>query len=91
VALAQERLARRSERLAERIQQILNERGRVEQVKGMLAAHMDISPLDAYEVLAHHARTQGTTVVQAAAELIDERVDAATVIADWWERDTAAE
>ena len=48
IVLAQERPVRRAERLAERIQQILNERGRVEQVKGILAAHMDITPAQAY-------------------------------------------
>ena len=90
VALAQERPARRTERLAERIQQILNDRGRVEQVKGILAAHMGISPRDAYGVLSHHARTKGTTVVQAAADLIDGKIDVMTVIADWRQHDTAA-
>jgi hypothetical protein len=90
VALTQERPARRSERLAERIQQILNDRGRVEQVKGMLAAHLDISPLDAYGVLTHHARAKGMTVVQAAGDLVDGKIDVMTVIANWRQHDTAA-
>jgi hypothetical protein len=83
VALAQERPTRRSERLAERIQQILNERGRVEQAKGILAAHMEISPHAAYDVLAHHARLRGTTVVQVAGDLVGDRIDAMTVVATW--------
>jgi hypothetical protein len=83
VALAQERPTRRSERLAERIQQILNERGRVEQAKGILAAHMEISPRAAYDVLANYARVRGTTVVQVAGDLVGERIDAMTVVATW--------
>jgi hypothetical protein len=79
VVLTQERPARRSERLAERIQQILNERGRVEQVKGILAAHMHISPQEAHEVLVHYARSQGTTVVQAAGEVVMGNIAPGTV------------
>jgi hypothetical protein len=83
VALAQERPDRRSERLAERIQQILNERSRVEQAKGVLAAHMDVSPVDAYEVLAHYAQVRRTTAVRVAVDLIDGRIHAMTIIANW--------
>jgi len=83
VALEQERPTRRNERLAERIQQILNERGRVEQAKGILAAHMEISPRAAYDVLANYARIRGTTVVQVAGDLVGERIDAMTVVATW--------
>jgi len=83
VALEQERPTRRNERLAERIQQILNERGRVEQAKGILAAHMEISPRAAYDVLANYARIRGTTVVQVAGDLVGERTDAMTVVATW--------
>ena len=80
VALAQERPARRSERLAERIQQILNERGRVEQAKGVLAARLRISPREAYDELVHYAQAQGTTVTTAAHDLIENRIDANTIM-----------
>jgi GAF domain-containing protein len=83
IALAQERPARRTERLVERIQQILNERGRIEQVKGILAAHMDASPKQGYTVLAHHARSRGITVVQAAGEVIGEEADPVALIDGW--------
>jgi hypothetical protein len=83
VALAQERPGRRTERLAERIQQILNERGRVEQAKGVLAAHLGTSPSEAYEVLAHYARSRRTTTVQAAADLVGGEIDAMAIIASW--------
>jgi hypothetical protein len=91
VALAQERPVRRGERLAERIQQILNERGRVEQAKGILAAHLGTSPREAYDELAHYARAQGTTVVQAAHDLVDDRIDANTIIVNRRERGAAAD
>jgi hypothetical protein len=83
IVLAQERPVRRAERLAERIQQILNERGRVEQVKGILAAHMNVTPAQAYTVLVHYARTHDMLVVQAATEVIQERVEPAAMIAVW--------
>lgn len=85
IVLAQERPVRRAERLAERIQQILNERGRIEQVKGILAAHMDVPPAHAYPVLAHYARTHDVLVVQAATEVIQGRADPAAMIAAWRE------
>jgi AmiR/NasT family two-component response regulator len=87
VALAQERPVRRSERLAERIQQILNERGRVEQVKGIVAAHMAGSPTDAYAVLEFHARTHGITVVAAANDVIEGKAAAVTIVSAWRRRD----
>ncbi len=83
IVLAQERPVRRAERLAERIQQILNERGRVEQVKGILAAHLDTTPARAYEVLAHHARANGLLVVEAAAEVVQGRTDPEAMVAAW--------
>jgi hypothetical protein len=89
VALAQERPARRSERLAERIQQILNERGRVEQAKGILAAHMHISPAEAYDALVHYAQARGTTATLAAHDLIDNRIDANTIIRNRRQREPA--
>jgi AmiR/NasT family two-component response regulator len=85
IVLAQERPVRRAERLAERVQQILNERGRVEQVKGILAAHMDVPPAHAYAVLAHYARTQDRLVVEAATEVIQGRADPTAMIAAWRE------
>jgi hypothetical protein len=87
IVLAQERPVRRAERLAERIQQILNERGRIEQVKGILAAHMGVSPARAYAVLAHYARTHDLLVVQAATEVIQGVADPAAM-ADAWRQDT---
>ena len=90
IVLAQERPVRRAERLAERIQQILNERGRVEQVKGILAAHMDASPSRAYSVLAHHARTHGLLVVEAAADVVQGRTEPSAMI-DAWRRDAAGD
>jgi AmiR/NasT family two-component response regulator len=83
IVLAQERPVRRAERLAERIQQILNERGRIEQVKGILAAHMDVTPAHAYAVLVHYARTHDVLVVQAATEVIQGHADPAAMIAAW--------
>jgi len=83
IVLAQERPVRRAERLAERIQQILNERGRVEQVKGILAAHMDVTPAHAYAVLVHYARTHDVLVVEAATEVIQGHADPAAMIAAW--------
>ncbi|MGH3380177.1 MAG: ANTAR domain-containing protein [Actinoallomurus sp.] len=83
IVLAQERPVRRAERLAERIQQILNERGRVEQVKGILAAHMDATPSQAYSVLAHHARRHHLLVVEAATGVIQGSTDPAAMIAAW--------
>ncbi|TQL97198.1 GAF domain-containing protein [Actinoallomurus bryophytorum] len=83
IALAQERPARRTERLSEHIQQILNDRGRVEQVSGILAAHMGISPGDAHEVLAHHARTSGVTVVKVANDVINGDADPRAIAATW--------
>jgi hypothetical protein len=91
VALAQERPARRSERLAERIQQILNERGRIEQAKGILAAHMHISPGEAYDELTHYAQAQRTTVIVAAHDLIENRVDVNTIIMNRRKRRTTAD
>ncbi|MCW2865594.1 MAG: hypothetical protein JWP48_7302 [Actinoallomurus sp.] len=88
VALAQERPVRRSERLAERIQQILNERGRVEQVKGIVAAHMAGSPADAYAVLEFHARAHGVTVVAAANDVIEGKVAPVTLVSTWRRGDT---
>lgn len=83
IALAQERPARRTERLVERIQQILNERGRIEQVKGVLAAHLGTTPGEAYAVLEHHALSRGITVVQAAEDVIGEEVDPVALIDAW--------
>jgi hypothetical protein len=83
IALAQESTARRAERLVERVQQILNERGRVEQVKGILAAHLETSPAEAYAVLANHARCRGITVIQAAGDVIREEADPIALIDEW--------
>jgi hypothetical protein len=85
IVLAQEQPLRRVERLAERVQQILNERGRVEQVKGILAAHMDTTPAQAYAVLADHARTHGLLVTEAATAVIQGRAHPAAMIAAWRE------
>jgi hypothetical protein len=89
IVLAQERPDRRGERLAEHIQQILNERGRIEQVKGMLAAHLEVSPGEAYSALSHHAQTHRVTAVQVAGDIIEGRTDPRTV-ADEWRRHAAA-
>jgi hypothetical protein len=83
IALAQERPTRRTERLAEHIQQILNDRGRVEQVSGILAAHMGISPDEAHQVLAYHARTRGVTVVKVANDVIKGDADPLMIAAAW--------
>jgi ANTAR domain/GAF domain len=85
---AQERPDRRGERLAEHIQQILHERARIEQVKGMLAAHLDVSPGDAHAALSHHARAHGVTTVQVAGDVIEGRTDPRAV-ADEWRRSAA--
>jgi hypothetical protein len=86
IALAQERPARRAERLSERIQQLLNDRGRVEQVSGILAAHLGISPGDARGVLADHARTSGATVVKVANDVINGHADPLVIAAAWRRR-----
>ncbi len=83
IVLAQERPARRAERLAERVQQILNERGRIEQVKGILAVHMDTTPARAYAVLAHYARTRDVRVVEVATDVIEGRAEPAAMLAAW--------
>jgi GAF domain-containing protein/ANTAR domain-containing protein len=83
IVLAQERPVRRAERLAERIQQILNERGRVEQVKGILAAHMDTTPAEAYAVLTYYARKHDLLVVEAATGVIHGDTDPAAMILAW--------
>jgi hypothetical protein len=86
IALAQERPARRAERLSERIQQLLNDRGRVEQVSGILAAHLGISPGNARGVLAYHARTSGATVVKVANDVINGHADPLVIAAAWHRR-----
>lgn len=53
---------------------ILNERGRVEQVKGIVAAQMGASPADAYAVLEFHARVHKISVVAAANDVIEGEV-----------------
>ncbi|MDN3357830.1 GAF and ANTAR domain-containing protein [Actinomadura sp. DC4] len=85
IALAQERPARRAERLTERIQQILNDRGRIEQVKGIIAAHMGVPPAQAYSVLIHHARAHDVLIVQVAGDVIGGRTDPLAMIAAWRE------
>lgn len=79
VALLQERTLRESRSVVEQLQGALTSRVVIEQAKGVLAQQAHIGPDAAFARLRAHARQHNRRLSDIARELIDGRLDAATL------------
>ena len=71
IGILHQRALRRREVVAEQLQDALNSRILVEQAKGFLAEHQDISVDEAFTALRDHARGSGLKFLEVAQAVID--------------------
>ena len=71
IAIAQDRLARSRELLAEQLQGALDSRVVIEQAKGALATRLEIDHNKAFALIRAHARSARRRLVDVAGEVID--------------------
>lgn len=81
VGLLHQRSVHRSEVLYEQLQATLHHRTVVEQAKGVLAEHGDLSMQQAFELLRGYARTNGQRLSDMARSLADRTIDPVDLLA----------
>jgi GAF domain-containing protein len=81
IAILQERAIRRAEILTEQLQNALDSRVVIEQAKGVLGQHARLRMDEAFHVLRSYARSGHHRLAQVAQELVERRLDPATVLA----------
>ncbi|RZT86788.1 GAF domain-containing protein [Pseudonocardia sediminis] len=79
IGLLHERAVRRAETLAEQLQGALNSRVIIEQAKGRVAQHDDISPDEAFTVLRRHSREHNLRLTELCRNVVDGATDPATL------------
>ena len=79
VALLQERTVRESRGMTQQLQRALSSRVVIEQAKGMLAEHAQISVDAAFSRLREYARSHNRRLSELAGELTDGHLDPAAV------------
>ncbi|MFC4909518.1 GAF and ANTAR domain-containing protein [Actinomadura gamaensis] len=82
IGLVHQRALARQEVITEQLQTALNSRVIIEQAKGYLARHHDISVQDAFLALRRHARTTGRLLTVVAADVVHGNLDIAVPPAD---------
>ena len=80
IGLLQHRSRTGSQRRADQLQQALNTRVVIEQAKGALAQHGQISAEDSFERLRAHARSSRQSLYDVAAAVVDRRLAADDVL-----------
>ena len=80
LALIQERALRESHTLVDQLQGALTSRVVIEQAKGLLAERAHIGLEEAFRHLRHHARSHNHHLSDVAREMIDGKIDVATLI-----------
>jgi GAF domain-containing protein len=71
--IANHRTLAASQRLAEQLQEALDSRVIVEQAKGVLAVHHDVTVAEAFQRLRDHARRHGRKLHDVAREIVHDR------------------
>lgn len=77
IGIVHQRALARSEIVAEQLQTALNSRITIEQAKGFLAERLALTVEDAFAVLRRYARDHNRKLTDAAADIINGRVDLA--------------
>ena len=80
IGLLSERAVRRAEVVQEQLQGALNSRIIIEQAKGVLAAHADLTPEDAFVTLRRHARDRGLRLTELARGVVEGTVGASEIV-----------
>jgi GAF domain-containing protein len=75
IAVVQNRALRDREELARQLQSALDTRVVIEQAKGMVAARLDLSLEEAFELLRSSARGTQRRLLRVAQEIVDGRTD----------------
>jgi hypothetical protein len=81
IAILQERAIRRSEVVTEQLQTALANRVLIEQAKGVLAQHHDLTMDAAFDRLRRHSRGRGLQLAEVARQLADGVLDPAAIAA----------
>jgi GAF domain-containing protein len=81
MGLVRERALREAKQLAEQLQTALHSRVIIEQAKGMLAAHADLSIDDAFAALRRHARNTNRHLSDVARDVVTRRIGGAELLA----------
>lgn len=81
IGILHEQAIRRAETLSEQLQTALNSRLVIEQAKGLLRQHSALTLDSAFDRLRRYARSHNLRLSQVARDVIDGRLDPATVTA----------
>jgi GAF domain-containing protein len=79
IGLLNERAVRAAETVADQLQTALDSRVVIEQAKGRLAQHSDITPDDAFAVLRRHARSRNLRLTDLCRDVVAGTTDLATL------------
>jgi len=80
IAIAQQRELSRSVVAAERLQRALDSRVVIEQAKGAVAARLDITPDQAFELLRAHARRTSSLLAEVAGQVLSQQLAAPSLV-----------
>lgn len=80
IGIMQERAIHRAEILAEQLQTALNSRVVIEQAKGLLSAHGNLSMDEAFARLRGYARNHNRRLSELAMELVDRQIGPETLL-----------
>ncbi|MGH2711523.1 MAG: GAF and ANTAR domain-containing protein [Actinomycetota bacterium] len=83
ISLLQERALREARLVTERLQIALNNRIVIEQAKGVLAERGGLDMESGFELLRRYARSHNRKLAVVALDLIEERISASDLGADW--------
>ncbi|WP_345418898.1 GAF and ANTAR domain-containing protein [Pseudonocardia xishanensis] len=83
VGILAERAIRRGEIVAEQLQTALNSRVVIEQAKGVLSQVGGLAMDQAFERLRRYSRGRNLRLVEVARDLVNQRLDAAAVLAEY--------
>lgn len=74
IAIVQDRAVRDAARLADQLQEALDSRVKIEQAKGVIAHHLDVTADEAFLVLRSHARDHNHRLTDLARAIADREV-----------------